>query len=91
MDIVAIVVNVIIGVLFFISVVDEIHQQKKTQRMVKQLNETMDSHLETCSKVLTKLTRFTSNQKQINQNLKLAENIHWEAIRIIANEIHSGR
>lgn len=71
-----------------VSLVIDIEKQIKTQRMLKQLNETMDSHLETCSKVLKKLSRFISNQEQINQKLKLAENIRWEAIRIIANEIH---
>lgn len=60
-----------------------IEKQIKTQRMLKQLHETMDSHLETCSKVLKKLSKFSNNQEQINQKLKLAENIHWEAIRII--------
>ncbi len=69
----------------------DIEKQIKTQRMLKRLNETMDSHLETCSKVLKKLNKFSNNQEQINQKLKLAENIHWEAIRIIANEIHSRR
>lgn len=78
------------GCVTVILVID-IEKQIKTQRMLKQLNETMDSHLETCSKVLKKLSKFSNNQEQINQKLKLAENIHWEAIRIIANEIHSRR
>lgn len=78
------------GCITIILVID-IEKQIKTQRMLKQLSETMDSHLETCSKVLKKLSKFSNNQEQINQQLKLAENIHWEAIRIIADEIHSRR
>lgn len=78
------------GCITVVLVID-IEKQIKTQRMLKQLSETMDSHLETCSKVLKKLSKFSNNQEQINQQLKLAENIHWEAIRIIADEIHSRR
>ncbi|MCZ3541798.1 hypothetical protein [Lactobacillus gasseri] len=74
-----------------VSLVIDIEKQIKTQRMLKQLNETMDSHLETCSKVLKKLSKFSNNQEQINQKLKLAENIHWVAIKLIVNEIHSRR
>lgn len=85
LNILAIAVNIIIGILVFL---DDIYQQKKTQRMIEQLNKTMDSHQETCDKVFKKLTKFSNDQRQINQKIKLAESIHWEAIRIIANEIH---
>ena len=85
LNILAIAFNII---LVFGSVLDDIYQQKKTQRMIEQLNKTMDSHQETFDKVFKKLTKFSNNQEQINQQLKLAESINWEAIRIIANEIH---
>lgn len=88
LNILAIAVNIIIGILVFGSVLDDIYQQKKIQRMIEQLNKTMDSHQETCDKVFKKLIKFSNNQEQINQKIKLAESIHWEAIRIIANEIH---
>ena len=45
-------------ILVFGSVLDDIYQQKKTQRMIEQLNKTMDSHQETCDKVFKKLTKF---------------------------------
>ena len=88
LNILAIAFNIIIDILVFL---DDIYQQKKTQRMIEQLNKTMDSHQETCDKVFKKLTKFSNDQRQINQEIKLADNIHWEAIRIIANEIHSRR
>lgn len=88
LNILAIAVNIIIGILVFGSILDDIYQQKKTQRMIEQLNKTMDSHQETCDKAFKKLTKFSNDQRQINQEIKLAENIHWEAIRIIANKIH---
>lgn len=52
------------GCITVVLVID-IEKQIKTQRMLKQLNETMDSHLETCSKVLKKLSKFSNIKNKL--------------------------
>lgn len=50
------------GCITVISIID-IEKQIKTQRMIEQLNKTMDSHQETCDKVFKKLTKFSNDQR----------------------------
>ena len=87
LNILAIAVNIIIGILVFVSVLDDIYQQKKTQRMIEQLKKTMDSHQDTCNALNHKLSEIVNDQSTFNEAVTHNIENQWLAIHIIVNHI----
>lgn len=87
LNILAIAVNIIIGILVFGSVLDDIHQQTKTQKKVDNLYENLKSHQDTCNAINHKLSEIVNDQSTFNEAVTRDMEIQWSAIHIIVNQI----
>lgn len=87
LNILAIAVNIIIGILVFGSVLDDIHQQTKTQKKVDSLYENLKSHQDTCNAINHKLSEIANDQSTFNETVTHNLEIQWSAIHIIVNQI----
>lgn len=87
LNILAIAVNIIIGILVFGSVLDDIYQQKKTQKKVASLHENLKSHQDTCNALNHKLSEIVNDQSTFNETVTRNMETQWSAIRIIVNQI----
>ena len=87
LNILAIAVNIIIGILVFGSVLDDIYQQTKTQKKVDSLYENLKSHQDTCNELNHKLSEIVNDQSTFNETVTHNLEIQWSAIHIIVNQI----
>lgn len=86
-NILAIAVNIIVGILVLGSVLDDIHQQTKTQKKVDSLYENLKSHQDTCNALNHKLSKIVNDQSTFNEAVTRNMETQWSAIRIIVNQI----
>lgn len=84
LNILAIAFNIIIGILVFL---DDIYQQKKTQKKVDSLYENLKSHQDTCNALNHKLSEIVNDQSTFNEAVTHNLEIQWSAIHIIVNQI----
>ena len=87
LNILAIAVNIIIGILVFGSVLDDIHQQTKTQKKIDSLHAKLKSYQNTYNVLNHKLSEIVNDQSTFNETVTHNLEIQWSAIHIIVNQI----
>ena len=74
-------------VIYMVMLLEDIHEQRKTQKKVASLHENLKSHQDTCNALNHKLSKIVNDQSTFNEAVTHNMENQWLAIHIIVNRI----